>query len=170
MTASVFVDTNILLYAADAREPAKQAQAQAWIDHLWVERSGRTSMQVISEFYFNVKRAGRGVIDAGEAWDIAASYLAWSPQVIDAALMRKAREIEGRWRLSWWDSLVVAAAQFQDCTLLLTEDLQDGAVFGGVTVRSPFKLDLHEPEATYAVTPATRARHRSRGRPARVPG
>ena len=127
-------------------------------------------MQVISEFYFNLERVGRGVIDAGEAWDIAASYLAWSPQVIDAALMRKAREIEERRRLSWWDSLIVAAAQCQDCALLLTEDLQDALVIGSVTIRSPFTLDLHEPEATYAVTPATKARHRPRGRPAKSPG
>lgn len=63
--------------------------------------------------------------------------------------------------------MVVGAAQLQGCALLLTEDLQDGAVFGDVTVRSPFTLDVHEPAAAYAVTPAARPRHRPRGRPKR---
>jgi hypothetical protein len=49
----------------------------------------------------------------------------------------------------------------------LTEDLQDGAVFGGVTVRSPFTLDVREPAAAYAVTPVAKPRHRPRGRPKR---
>jgi hypothetical protein len=61
--------------------------------------------------------------------------------------------------------MVVGAAQLQDCALLLTEDLQDGAVFGGVTVRSPFTLAAEEPPAGYAVTPVPRSRHRPRGRP-----
>lgn len=65
--------------------------------------------------------------------------------------------------------MVVAAAQIQDCALLLTEDLQDGAVYGGVTVRSPFTLDVREPLPAYAVAPAVRPRHRGRGRPRKQP-
>ena len=85
-------------------------------------------------------------------------------------LFRRAREIEQRWRLSWWDSMVVAAAQLQGCALLLTEDLQDGAAYGGVTVRSPFTLDVREPIPAYAVAPAATPRHRGRGRPRKQPG
>ncbi|HET6493222.1 MAG TPA: hypothetical protein VFG44_09625, partial [Burkholderiales bacterium] len=77
------------------------------------------------------------------------------------------RDIEQRYHLSWWDSMVVAAAQLQGCALLLTEDLQDGVVFGGMTVRSPFTLDVREPVATYAAMPAMMPRHRPRGRPAK---
>jgi hypothetical protein len=93
--------------------------------------------------------------------------LAWRPQPIDEALLQRAHEIEQRWRLSWWDSMVVGAAQLQDCALLLTEDLHDGAVFGGVTVRSPFTLAAEEAPGSYAVTPPARSRHRPRGRPKR---
>jgi hypothetical protein len=50
----------------------------------------------------------------------------------------------------------------------LSEDLHDGAVFGGVTVRSPFTLAAEEPRAQYAATPAARSRHRPRGRPKRL--
>lgn len=80
--------------------------------------------------------------------------------------MRESREIEQRYRLSWWDSTVVGAAQLQDCALLHTEDLQNGAVFGGVTVRSPFTLAVEESRATYSL-PSTVQRHRPRGRPRR---
>ena len=61
---------------------------------------------------------------------------------MDEALLRRAREIELRFKISWWDSMIVAAAQLQDCVLLLTEDLQDGAAYGSVTARSPFTLQV----------------------------
>ena len=61
--------------------------------------------------------------------------------------------------------MVVGAAQLQDCVLLLTDGLPDGAVFGSVTARSPFTLSAEEPSAIYAVTPPARSRHRPRGRP-----
>src|SRR3990172_13330081 len=63
--------------------------------------------------------------------------------------------------------MVVGAAQLQDCSLLLTEDLRDGAVFGGVRVRSPFTLALEERAAVYAVRPVPATRHRAPGRPRR---
>ncbi len=167
MTAPVFVDTNVLLCARDVNEPGKQPRAQAWIEHLWRERLGRTSMQVLSEFYVNLKRLGGVRLTADESWDRVATYFAWKPLPADEALMRRAREIEQRHRLSWVDSMVVGAAQLQGCALLLTEDLQDGAVFGGVTVRSPFTLDVREPAAAYAAALAAKSRRRPRGRPKR---
>jgi hypothetical protein len=94
---------------------------------------------------------------------------AWDPQPIDAALLTRTREIEQRWQFSWWDAMVVAAAQLQGCTLLLTENLQDGAQYGGVTVHSPFTHDVREPVPAYAVAPAVRPRHRGRGRPRKQP-
>jgi hypothetical protein len=84
---------------------------------------------------------------------------------VDQALLRRAREIELRCKLSWWDSMIVAAAQLQDCVLLLTEDLQDGAAFGALTVRSPFTLQVSEAAATYAVERRGPGLHRPRGRP-----
>ena len=167
MSALVFVDTNVLIYARDPGELSKQRRAQEWLAHLWRDGLGRTSMQVLSEFYVNVTRKLAVPVAPEHAWQEVTTFLAWRPQRIDDALMRRAWEIEQRHRLSWWDSMVVAAAQLQDCELLLTEDLQDGRVFGGVTVRSPFTLDVREPAAAYAVAPVARPRHRPRGRPKR---
>ncbi len=167
MTGPCFVDANVLVYARDARVASKRARAEQWIAHLWQEHAGRTSIQVLSEYYAVATRKLTPRVPAGEAWEDVEELFSWQPQPVDAALLKRAHEIEQRWRLSWWDSMIVGAAQLQDCALLLTEDLQDGAVFGGVTVRSPFTLAAEEPPAGYAVAPAARSRHRPRGRPKR---
>jgi predicted nucleic acid-binding protein len=165
MTGPYFVDANVIVYSRDSRDPGKQARANAWLDYLWREQLGRASIQVLSESYATFKRLGSAPV--AELWELVARYFAWRPLPIDESLLRRAREIEQRHRLSWWDAMVVAAAQLQDCAILLTEDLQDGAVFGGVTVRSPFTLALGEPVATYTL-PRAAPRHRPRGRPRRT--
>ena len=169
MNAPVFVDTSVFVHARDARDPAKQARAEEWLTVLWREFMGRTSVQVLSEYYYNVTRKLVPGVARDEAWMDTRLLLAWDPLPVNAELLRRAREVEQRWQLSWWDSMVVAAAQLQGCALLLTEDLHDGAVYGGVTVRSPFTLDVREPLPVYAVVPSLHPRHRGRGRPRKQP-
>ena len=166
MSAPVFVDTNVLVYARDLREKAKQPVAAQWIAQLWRGRTGRISTQGPSQFSLTVTRKLKPGMPPAQAWDEVNAFLSWHPQAVDAALLRRAYQIEQRYRLSWWDSAVVGAAQLQDCALLLTEDLQDGAVFGSVTVRSPFTLAAEDPRAIYRLLPPENA-HRARGRPAR---
>jgi len=168
MTAAVFVDTNLLVYSRDPREPTKQARAIAWLGLLWRKQSGRTSCQVLSEYYITVTRKLEPRVASAEAWDDVSAFLTWRPQAIDEALIQRGREIEQRYRLNWWDCLIVAAAQLQGCALLLSEDMRDGADYGGVTVRNPFTLEVSEPTATYAVAPIAARRHPPRGRPKRT--
>lgn len=167
MSPPVFVDTNVFVYARDPRDPAKQARAEEWLAMLWRDFAGRTSMQVLSEYYYNVTRKLSPAVAPDEAWLDTRLLLAWDPLPVNAELLRRAREIEQRWQLAWWDSLIVGAAQLQGCALLLTEDLHDGSVYGDVTVRSPFTLDVREPLPEYAVMPPLASRHRGRGRPRR---
>jgi predicted nucleic acid-binding protein len=167
MSVTVFVDTNVLLYARDSSEPKKQRLAEAWLSHLWRERSGRLSVQVLAEFYVNATRKLDPGMPPEEAWDDVRSLMTWRPQQTDVATLELGREIERRYRIGWWDSLIVAAAQLQGCAVLLSEDFQDGAVFGGVTVRSPFSLAMEEAAADYSVADRPRELHRGRGRPAR---
>ena len=164
MIAPVFGDANVLIYAVDAREVHKRLRAADWMARLWSERSGRTSILVLSEYYVTVTRKLRPAVSTDGAWNDVKALLAWQPQAIDQALLQRAREIEQRHRLSWWDSMVVAAAQLQDCAVLLTEDLPDGAAYGSVTVRSPFTLAVEEVRAGYAVASSAQ-RHPRRGRP-----
>lgn len=164
MTAPCFVDASVLLRARDPRDPVRQTRAAEWIDWLWQQRAGRTSMQVLSEFYAAATR--QLGLDQDLAWDEVKRYLAWTPLPTDEALLRGAREVERRYELGWWDALAVAAAQLQDCAVLASEDLADGMVFGALTVRNPFTSVLEEPAADYLVRAASL--HRARGRPRRA--
>ena len=64
--------------------------------------------------------------------------LAWHPVVINAALLENSSKIQDRYRLSFWDSLIVAATKAASCRWLLTEDLQADQTLDGVTVINPF--------------------------------
>jgi predicted nucleic acid-binding protein len=167
MTAPVFVDANVLVYARDSGEPTKQPIARQWLELLWRERTGRTGVQVINECYVALTRKLKPPLSADAAWDYVHELFAWNPQPLDADVVLRARDLERRHSLSWWDSLIVGAAQAQNCHLLLTEDLQDRAVYGGVTVRNPFTLGVSEVATEYAVAPAAVRLHRPRGRPRR---
>ena len=168
MTGPCFVDANVFVYAGDPRDAAKAQRAIAWLDLLWQEQRGRTSVQVLSESYVVLRRLALARGSTQDMWHSVQKYFVWNPLAIDENVLRRAHEIEQRSRISWWDSMVVAAAQIQDCVLLLTEDLQDGMKFGSVTVRSPFTLEVREAAATYAVTPRAASPHRPRGRPRRT--
>lgn len=168
MSPSVFVDTNILVYARDASEPAKQAAAMAWLTQLWRDHAGRTSLQVLSEYYVTVTRKLKPGLSEPEAWDDVSALLEWQPHPLDAELLRNGRDVATRHRLSWWDGLVVAAAQIQGCSILLSEDLQAGARFDDVMVCNPFESTLREASAAYTVLPAAASRHRPVGRPRAV--
>jgi predicted nucleic acid-binding protein len=169
MTGPCFVDANVLVYVFDPRDAAKQARASAWRELLWRSQLGRTSTQVLSETYVALKRLMGGARSA-EIWTEVARYFAWNPLPVDEPVLRRAHELESRYKISWWDSLIVAAAQLQDCELLLTEDLQDGMKFGTLTVRSPFTLAVEQPAAPYAVPQSLARLHRRRGRPRKEMG
>jgi len=161
---AVFVDTHVLVYARDASEPAKQPVAAEWLRKLWSEHRGRTSIQVLSEYYATVTRKLVPGLSRDEAWDDVTALLAWEPQRIDREVIVRAREIERLHSLSWWDSMIFAAALLQDCAVLLSEDFQHGWVCGTVTVRNPFAQRVEDERADYAPT-APVSRHRPRGRP-----
>ena len=168
MNAPIFVDTNVLVYARDAAAPVRQETSARWVRDVWQARSGRISTQVLSEYYVTVTRKLRPGLPAADAWDDVTAFMAWRPQPLDAGVLERGREIELRYRLGWWDCLIVAAAQVQGCAMLLSEDLQHGARYGTVVVRNPFGDTVAEPGAHYGAT-ATPAHspHPRRGRPAR---
>ena len=115
-----------------------------------------------------VTRKHRRAVSRADACVVVHIYLAsWNPQRFDADVLEGARDNEARYHLSWWDCLVLAAAQVQHCALLLSEDLQDGANYGGVVVRSPFTLRIAEETGAYVLPPRQASRHRGRGRPRR---
>jgi predicted nucleic acid-binding protein len=165
MSATIFVDTNILVYARDASEPRKQSIATEWLQDLWMQQRGRSSMQVLAEYYTIVTRKLKPGMSQDDAWDDVTALFAWEPQAVNRSVIARAREVEKRYRLSWWDAMIVAAAQLQNCALLLSEDLQQGLVCGTVTVRNPFEQRVEDEHGRYALQPVPVSRHRQRGRP-----
>jgi predicted nucleic acid-binding protein len=139
MTDPVFVDTNVLIYCRDASEAEKQQRAMEWMRHLWTTRSGRLSIQVLQEFYAVVT----GKLDPGLDPEIVRadvrSLLTWKPVRIEADVIEAAWLLQDRHSLSWWDALIVSAAQVAGCGYLLSEDLQAGQRFGNVVVVDPFQ-------------------------------
>ena len=138
MTGPVFVDTNVIVYRYDTRVPEKQSRADDWLRLVWRSRSGRVSFQVLQEFYATITRKLRPAMPAVEAQRIVRGLAAWRPVPVDLTVLERAWFLEERFALSWWDALIVSAAQGCECRVLLTEDLQHGQEFDMVQVIDPF--------------------------------
>jgi predicted nucleic acid-binding protein len=138
MTADSFVDTNLLVYVRDASEPRKQTRAEAWMRYLWKTRTGKISFQVLQEFYVTVTEKLSPGLTAARAQEDVQSLFVWKPIPVDQAVIEGAWHIQSRFRISWWDSLIVSAALQTGCRYLLTEDLQEGQEFGELLVVNPF--------------------------------
>lgn len=132
----VFVDSNVFLYALDEADPNKQKAARSWRAELWRSHRGRVSFQVLGEFYVNAVRKRPAARE--EARAEVRDLLAWNPVVTDAVLLERGWELQDRYRLSYWDALIVAAAKAVSCRYLLTEDLQSGQALDGIEVVNPF--------------------------------
>ncbi|MFH1983115.1 MAG: PIN domain-containing protein [Pseudomonadota bacterium] len=138
MSDSVFVDTNVLVYSRDASEPDKQKRAMAWMTRLWQDQNGRLSYQVLQEYYITVTQKLKPGLTADIARTDVRSLITWNPLPVDTTVIEGAWAIQDRYAISWWDALIVSAAQASDCIYLLTEDLQPEQTIGAVTVVSPF--------------------------------
>lgn len=135
----VFVDTNVLIYALDPRDAAKQLAAQAWLTRCWQERSGRVSAQVLNEFYVNLVRINGGAFKARARAEVR-HLMAWHPCAIDGAMLETAWGIADEAYLSHWDALIIAAAIHQNCETVLSEDMQHGQTIEGVRIVNPFRV------------------------------
>lgn len=137
MAATIFVDTNVFIYALDPGDPKKQAAAKAWRAELWTSRRGRVSFQVLQEFYVKVAQKWPG--SRGLARTEVIDLLAWRPVAVSGELVQQGWKIQDRYQLSFWDALIVAAAKAASCEYLLTEDLHPGQDLGGLVVVNPFR-------------------------------
>jgi predicted nucleic acid-binding protein len=165
MSGLVLVDAGVLVAALDVQNASRRLRAREWIELLWRERRGRTSIHVLNEYFSFVTRKSSMKISPEDAWEDVQMFLTWSPQETDADLLARAFHLGQRFQLDWSMALVVAAAQAQGCSLLLSEQLENGATFDGVVVRDPFNLAVGEEHTAYKVAPKLSSRHRGRGRP-----
>lgn len=136
MTEASFVDTNIFVYARDRGDPAKQKAAARLLRYLWERGLGRTSVQVLNEF-FAVMTQKYGLDDNIVESDVR-NLFNWQPVHTSDVLLDKAFAVRKHYRLNWRDCLVIAAASTAQCKYLFTEDLSESANYSGVIIKNPF--------------------------------
>lgn len=137
MSAIVFVDTNILVYAHDADAGEKRDRAIGKLRQLWEDDTGRLSVQVLQEFYVNVTRKLATCVARSTAREIVSAYGAWVREPTTAETVLRATDIAELVQISFWDALIVAAAEQVGAEQLLSEDLNDGQEIAGVRIVNP---------------------------------
>lgn len=135
----VFVDTNVLLYWIDTTHLAKQQASRAWVTALWESGIGRTSWQVLNEFYVNATRKLNA--PAKDARSIVEAYAQWQPTGFGLGLVRRAWEWNDSTGVAYWDALILSAAEQAGCRYLLSEDFQHDRLYGSVRAIDPFRTD-----------------------------
>ena len=137
-----FVDTNVLLYSVDPADAGKQRRAWEWLQPLWEHGCGSLSWQVLHEFYANAIRKLQ--VPRPEARKVVRGYAQWVPVETSLGLMEQAWHWMDQARLSYWDSLIMAAAERAGCRYLLSEDFQSGRRYRAITVVNPFHQEPGE--------------------------
>lgn len=138
MSGRYFLDTNILVYTFDDGDAAKRDRARGLVADA-LQGRGVISLQVVQEFLNVALRKFKVPMKDDEALTYLDAVLEPLCQVLpDVDLCRESLELRERWQLSWYDSLVLAAALRAGCDTLYSEDLQDGLRVRELTVVNPF--------------------------------
>jgi predicted nucleic acid-binding protein len=147
MSALVFVDTNVHLYTKDARDAAKQIRANEWLTWCWMQRAGRISTQVLNEYYNNAITKFKAVVTLEKAREQVRMLRLWQPPHLDTYTVDGAWAMQDKYKLSYWDALIMSSAQQQGCSYLLSEDMQHLQTYDTVQVINPFLMTPAEFEA-----------------------
>ena len=134
----IFLDTNILIYAYDVSAGKKHEMAKMILMDLWSSGKGVLSIQVLQEFFVNITKKVSKPLDIKTAKDIIKDLLKWDVVMIDGESLLEAVEIHIRHQYSFWDSMILKAAQKGGAVLLLSEDLKHGQTIDGVKIKNPF--------------------------------
>jgi predicted nucleic acid-binding protein len=152
MPDKYFVDTNILIYAHDRSAGLKYERARDLIQRLWISGQGVLSTQVLQELCINLRRKIARPLPVEEVRRLIQDYLSWEIVVNTPESVLQALEIEVRYKTSFWDALVLQAAESSGASVLYSEDLAAGQKYGPVQVINPLETA------------------RSERRPKRIPG
>lgn len=138
MSDKCFVDTNILVYSQDLAAGDKCSRAQVLMNALWEDRNGVISTQVLQELYIALRRRLKSPMSAIEAAEILRDYSEWQVVVNNRESIFRAIDIETRYKVSFWDALILQAAEQAGAKTVYSEDLSHGARCAGVQVVNPF--------------------------------
>lgn len=151
MSAERFtLDSNILIYSADDR-----AGQRTQIAREVIERARHVdchlTLQAVSEFFSAATR--KGYVPLAQAAGQATNWLTLFGTIPASSSAVRVALVNARGRRSYWDALLIATAAEGGCRAILTEDLQDGAMIGGVRVVNPFGPDGVTPKAMSILRP-----------------
>ena len=132
------IDTNIIIYAYDVTAGKKHETARRIITDLWDSGLGVISTQVLQEFLVNVVQKIPKPIDKQQAKEIVRDFLKWLVVVNTGDSIIDAIDLCLRFGYSFWDSMIIEAAIKGGAAVLISEDLPDGQVVSGVTIKNPF--------------------------------
>ena len=139
MSVRFFLDTNLFVYSLEPGAPAKARRSTQLIREAITTRSGIVSYQVVQEFFNVAFRRFTPPMTIVEAEQYLATIFRPLLSVHSShALYAEALHLRSRYRLAWYDSLIVAAAIQSECRVLYSEDMQDGQKFGQVQIENPF--------------------------------
>ena len=137
MTGRFFIDTNILIYALDPDEGQKRTLSADLLRQTISSHTLTLSPQSLNECY-RVLTQRRKLMPVEAARSYVRVLAPWAIAPLDAATTERAWSVQDKAKLSWWDSLMVAAALRAECRLFITEDMQDGATIDGMRIGNPF--------------------------------
>lgn len=139
MSEKFFVDTNILMYAHLPSADAKCDRARQIVETLWQAGNGVVSTQVLQELCFNLRRKVTRPLPVDEVRQVIQDYLSWEVVVNTTESVIQALELEARHKISFWDALILNAAEACGATVLYSEDLSASQRYGIVRVVNPLK-------------------------------
>ena len=138
MSSRAFLDTNVLVYAYDRHEPAKQRIAQDLLTAAFRNENVALSTQVLGELFTVVTRRIPEPLTVDEGMELVELFGTLPVVEVDLALVRRATETVRLCQVSYWDALIIAAAERSGCETILSEDLGDGRWYLDVKVVNPF--------------------------------
>jgi predicted nucleic acid-binding protein len=139
-TPEYFVDTTILIYAHDRDAGVKHERARKLIEQLWSNGCGVLSTQVLQELCVNLRRRVKIPLPVVDVVKLIEDYFSWEIIVNDARSIVSALEIETRYKIPYWDAMILQAAEGSGAEILYAEDLSHGQHYGPVEVVDPFRI------------------------------
>jgi predicted nucleic acid-binding protein len=137
---AAFVDSNVLVYAVSKDAPEKQLRARQIVARGFAEGCFAISTQVMLEVYVNITRKAKICLPPREAFEYVRAFTEWPVVEMTPELVLAALDLAHRARISPWDAAILTAARHTGCVKVLSEDLGDGHLYGGVTVENPFSV------------------------------
>lgn len=145
----VAFDANIFFYAVDHKDAEKHRRCAGLLNAAMDAGVGCAPLQALGEFcYASVRKkvlTRRQAAAAAKDWACVFETLAASGRAFELAL-----DWWGDERLSWWDALLVSTAAQSGMTAIVSEDMSDGMVLGGVEIINPFTVSLKKRLATHS--------------------